>query len=166
MISGWASNSHGPRRSHEQSHDLKHSRSSSPDEGGEPPRRSSSDATPRQTPASSRFISATNAASNEQDTNKSVLPSEIFSSSKRLGFFTDKLTSSLSGSGSQKAPSQLLHPTHSHSRTDTAAAAPSSSPSNLTGSSSSGMANAAKSHTSPSKVSVPPTRVALIMVFY
>jgi len=126
-----SSHLHGPRRSHEQSHvDLKTSRSSSPDDGSEPRRRTSSDATPRQTSASTRFLNA----NNDQDTNRNLLPSastlvsekvEVFGSSRRLGFFADKLTSSLSGTAKDTSatlknslhPSLLLHP-HSHSRAE------------------------------------------------
>ncbi|PPQ89541.1 hypothetical protein CVT25_012213 [Psilocybe cyanescens] len=131
----WSSSHlHGPRRSHDQSHnDIKASRSSSPDDGTEPRRRTSSDATPRQTPATTRFLTS----ANDQDTNRSVLisstlnseKSEGFSSSKRLGFFADKLTSSLSGTGKDTStslknslhPSQLLHP-HLHSRAESSSA--------------------------------------------
>lgn len=158
MVSGWASShSHTPRRSHDQNAvpmDKKHSRSSSPDNSTEPPRRSSSDATPRQTPATTRFLSPT---PNDQDTSRSVLTSaqDVFSSSKRLGFFADKLTSSISGAThsnpkSSLHPSQLLHP-HSHSRSDSSQPPTSSTPTSTMATSSS-MTNVTKSHTSPSKV--------------
>ncbi|PPQ99733.1 hypothetical protein CVT24_009716 [Panaeolus cyanescens] len=152
---------HGPRRSHEQSHnDIKASRSSSPDDGTEPRRRTSSDATPRPTPATTRFLSATN----DQDTSRNLLPpnmatidkSEGHSSSKRLGFITDKLTSSLSGTANRDASAsksslhsnQLLHP-HSHSRADSSLNAPALSSASLSVSSTS----TSKPHTSPSKPS-------------
>ena len=155
---------HSPRRSQEQSHVDKTSRSSSPDDGSEPRRRTSSDATPRQTPASSRFLNA----SSDQDTSRNFLPSssslfpdkhEVFGSSRRLGFFADKLTSSLSGTAKDTSaslknslhPSLLLHP-HSHSRAESSSTTASvlspgamSTSSNLT---------TPKSHTSPSKVSL------------
>ncbi|KAH9485286.1 Target of rapamycin complex 2 subunit bit61 [Psilocybe cubensis] len=171
----WSSSHlHGPRRSHDQSHnDSKASRSSSPDDGTEPRRRTSSDATPRQTPATTRFLTS----ANDQDTNRSVLASttlnsdksEGFGSSKRLGFFADKLTSSLSGTGkdigggtslkSSLHPSQLLHP-HIHSRAES-----NSSPSpSLTSSAmaSSNISPVNKSHTSPAKASI----AQLLMVFF
>ncbi|KAF8160979.1 HbrB-like-domain-containing protein [Crassisporium funariophilum] len=162
----WASSHlHASRRSHDQSrNELKSSRSSSPDDGSEPQRRTSSDATPRQTPASTRFLNA----SNEQDTNRNVLSStstltsersEGFSSSKRLGFFADKLTSSLSGTAKDTGaniknslhPSLLLHP-HSHSRAESnSISAPTLAPAPMAASS--GMSTTNKSHTSPSKPS-------------
>ena len=154
---------HSPRRSHEQSHiDLKTSRSSSPDDGSEPRRRTSSDATPRQTPASTRFLNT----SSDQDTSRNLLHStlisdkpEVSGSSRRLGFFADKLTSSLSGTAKDTSatlkhslhPSLLLHP-HSHSRAESGSTISSvlspgvmSTSSNLP---------TPKSHTSPSKVSL------------
>lgn len=166
MISQWASGHNAPRRSHDQNppDSRKMSRSSSPDESAEPRRRSSShsDATPRQTPASTRFL--VNAAS-DQDTSKNLLPSEGFSSSKRLGYFADKLTSSLSGTthpANQKSPSQLLHP---HSHTHSARGESPLNPASLTLSpaamaSSSNLASTAKSHTSPSKVGFHQTTIS------
>ena len=155
---------HSPRRSHEQSHiDLKTSRSSSPDDGPEPRRRTSSDATPRQTPASTRFLNA----SSDQDTSRNFLPSsslfpekpEVSGSSRRLGFFADKLTSSLSGTAKDTSaslknslhPSLLLHP-HSHSRAESGSTTSSvlSPPAMSTSSN----LPTPKSHTSPSKVSL------------
>jgi hypothetical protein len=153
---------HSPRRSHEQSNiDLKTSRSSSPDDGSEPRRRTSSDATPRQTPASTRFLNA----SSDQDTSRSLLPStlipdkpEVSGSSRRLGFFADKLTSSLSGTAKDTSaslknslhPSLLLHP-HSHSRAESGSSTSSIlSPGTMSTSSN---LPTPKSHTSPSKVS-------------
>ena len=158
---------HGPRRSHEQSHvELKTSRSSSPDDDSEPRRRTSSDATPRQTPASTRFLNATN----DQDTSRNLLSSsssstlisekpEASGSSRRLGFFADKLTSSLSGTAKDTSaslknslhPSLLLHP-HSHSRAESGSTATSAlSPGAM---SSSSILPTPKSQTSPSKVSL------------
>ena len=154
---------HVPRRSHEQSHiDLKTSRSSSPDDGSEPRRRTSSDATPRQTPASTRFLTA----SSDQDTSRNLLPSpstlisdkpEVSGSSRRLGFFADKLTSSLSGTAKDTSaslknslhPSLLLHP-HSHSRAESGSTISSVLPPGATASN----LPTPKSHTSPSKVSL------------
>ena len=156
---------HSPRRSHEQSHiDLKTSRSSSPDDGSEPRRRTSSDATPRQTPASTRFLNA----SSDQDTSRNLLPSpsslfpdkpEVSGSSRRLGFFADKLTSSLSGTAKDTStslknslhPSLLLHP-HNHSRAESGSTTSSVlSPAAMSTSSN---LPTPKSHTSPSKVSL------------
>ena len=160
-----SSHLHGSRRSHEQSQvDLKTSRSSSPDDDSEPRRRTSSDATPRQTPASTRFLNA----SNDQDTARNLLPSsstlnsektEGFGSSRRLGFFADKLTSSLSGTAKDTSaslknslhPSLLLHP-HSHSRAESGSTTTSAlSPGAMSASS---ILPIPKSHTSPSKVSL------------
>ncbi len=85
---------------------------------------------------------------------------EGYSSSKRLGYFADKLTSSLSGTGKDTSsslksslhPGQLLHP-HSHSRVESSSiAAPSIS---STMASSSTLTSANKAHASPSKVSCP-----------
>ncbi|KJA27755.1 hypothetical protein HYPSUDRAFT_34894 [Hypholoma sublateritium FD-334 SS-4] len=162
----WSSSHiHGPRRSHDQSrNDLKASRASSPDDSGTEgnQRRTSSDATPRQAPATTRFLDSVN----DQHANWSVLspasalPSERpegYSSSKRLGYFADKLTSSLSGTGKDTStnlknslhPSQLLHP-HSHSRVESSSTtAPSLS---STMASSSALTSANKAHASPSKV--------------
>jgi hypothetical protein len=155
-----SSHLHGPRHSHEESrHEMySTSRSSSPDDGAESRRRTSSDATPRPTPATTRFLTI----SPEQDSIRNIFPSSIYpersdslGSSKRLGFFADKLSSSLSGtpkdsSTPTKFPSQLLL-SHSHSKAE-------SSPSNLlvlspTGiTASSTIPSAARSHVSPSKV--------------
>jgi len=140
-----SSHLHGPRRSHDQSHN---SRSSSPDDGTESPRRrTSSDATPRQTPATTRFL-------NDQE------------SFKRLGFFADKLTSSLSGTAKETGntlkntlhPSQLLHP-HIHSRGDSGSASPNPSLSTMT----SNPPMPSKSHTSPSKVLLVPFFLIIII---
>lgn len=162
-----SSHLHGPRRSHEQSHvDLNTSRSSSPDDSSEPRRRPSEsiDATPRQTTASSRFLNATN----DQDTSRNLLSStstlipekpEAFGSSRRLGFFADKLTSSLSGTAKDTSanlknslhPSLLLHP-HNHSRAESGSTtALVTSPGAM---STSSILPTPKSHTSPSKVSL------------
>lgn len=163
----WSSSHiHGPRRSHDQSrNDIKASRASSPDDSGTEgnQRRTSSDATPRQAPATTRFLDSVN----DQHANWSVLSpasalsterSEGYSSSKRLGYFADKLTSSLSGTGKDTStslknslhPGQLLHP-HSHSRVESSSTtAPSLS---STMASSSTLTSANKAHASPSKVS-------------
>ncbi|RDB24719.1 Target of rapamycin complex 2 subunit bit61 [Hypsizygus marmoreus] len=151
MVSGWATHSHAPRRSHDQSvHSTKRSRSSSPDP--ESPRRSSIDATPRQTPATTRFLSSP--AANDQDTDRSVLnpAPEVFSSSKRLGFFADKLTSSHSGLKGSLHASQLLHP-HIHTRNDSNQAPSSSAAPLPTMATASSISSMSKSHTSPSKAS-------------
>lgn len=161
MVSGWAASHthlHAPRRSHERS------RSSSSDDSSERPRRSSIDATPRQTPATTRFLSSPT-PSNDYDPSKNVLSSaqDVFSSSKRLGFFADKLSSlnstSLSGTGHSVAtlksslhPSQLLHP-HNHSRNESALTFASTSTTTLPAmATTSSLSNVSKSHTSPSKV--------------
>lgn len=152
MYSGWSSaatgagHGHGPRRSQDQNGSRKEQRSSSPDATTEPRRRSSSDVatTPRQTPAPSiRFLSTTSA----QDSNKNILSSPISSDSpvKRLGFFTEKLSSSISGTSShQKSHSpnstQLLYPHRTEPSVSSAAPA------------SATMSNPSKAHTSPSKV--------------
>ncbi|KAF9529288.1 HbrB-like-domain-containing protein [Crepidotus variabilis] len=156
---------HGPRRSQDHNrYDSSSARSEDDDDGSESKRRTSSDATPRPTPATTRFLGA---ISGEKDTNRNVLTSnptiersEGLASSKRLGFFADKITSSLSATGkdlsaaaskSSLLPSQLLHP-HSHSRADSNPTSPSSlSPSGL--SVSSPMSSSTKPHTSPSKAS-------------
>lgn len=158
MKSGWT---HGPPRSHDQKPDANRSRSSSPDDSAEEPRRrSSSDATPRQTPATTRFLSSTSAG--DQDTNRNVLPSsnlpsDVFNSSKRLGFFADKLSSSLAGAGHSAnaklslGPSHLLHP-HNHPRVESSLTPSSATPSPSSMATSPSMSNLSKSHTSPSKV--------------
>ncbi|KAF5385991.1 hypothetical protein D9615_002415 [Tricholomella constricta] len=149
-MSGWTA-SHAPRRSQDQNVDtntsswVKRSRSTSP----EAPRRSSTDATPRQTPTTPRFLASPTQL--DPDAARGVLNAtpDVFSSSKRLGFFADKLSSSLSGTGrSSLHPSQLLHP-HSHTRSDSLQTPP--PPSHHSMASSSSMANVSKSHTSPSK---------------
>ncbi|TFK25492.1 HbrB-domain-containing protein [Coprinopsis marcescibilis] len=147
----WSS-TYSSRRSHEQPHnESKNSRSSSPGEALDSHRRTSSEATPRPTPANTRFLTA----SNDQDGNKNVLAphsADVFtSSSKRLGFLADKLSSSLSGTvHNQKNQTQLLLP-HGHSRGDSSATSVSLSPSTAPMASSASLANAAKAHTSPSK---------------
>jgi hypothetical protein len=154
----WASSHlHGPRRSHEESRHEVHSRSrsSSPDDGSEPRRRTSSDATPRPTPATTRFLNM----SSEQDSIRNIFPSAIYpersdslSSSKRLGFFADKLTSSLSGTPKDKnalLPGQLLlsHSKAESSQSTLLALSPTGTPVSST------LPTSARSHTSPSKVS-------------
>lgn len=153
----WAG-SHAPRRSHEQN--RAGSRSSSTD-GDEPRRRTSSDATPRQTPVNPRFLDVDKDAN--RDASRNVLPPnssaggvDVFSSSKRLGYFADKLSSSLSGTGKDVGAnlknslqsSQLLHP-HIHSRTDSAAT---TTPTNSSVPLMAASSNVAKPHASPSKV--------------
>lgn len=143
---------HSSRRSHEHSRsESKQSRSSSPGmDSADTHRRTSSDATPRPTPATTRFLTSTTA--DHDSTAKTVLTttSDVFASSKRLGFFADKLSSSLSGTGNTHVKSQssqlLLHPSP-------VIASPSPAPM----SNSASIANAAKSHTSPSKVCRPHT---------
>lgn len=163
----WSSSHlHGPRRSHDQSHnEVKTSRTSSPDDSGTEgkQRRTSSDATPRQAPATTRFLDTVN----DQHTNRSVLSStsalssdrpEGFSSSKRLGYFADKLTSSLSGTGKDTAgPKGSLHPTqllHAHSTRVESISAPTSNIPSATMTSPSTITSAGKAHASPSRVSV------------
>jgi hypothetical protein len=145
MVSGWGtshSHLHPPRRSHDQNDsDSKHSRSSSPD--SELPRRSSSDATPRQTPATTRFL--TSSVLNDYDSIK-----DVSSSSKRLAFFADKLSSSFAGTAHSATNLKTsLHPT----RNDSTVA--SSSTSTLpTMAAPSSMPNVVKPHSSPSKVPI------------
>lgn len=126
----WSSSHiHAPRRSHDQGYsDTRTSRSSSPDDSGTegPRRRTSSDATPRQAPATTRFLDTL-----QQDAHpgRSLTPVDRLdghASTKRLGFLADKLGSSLSGTAKEGYAAsiksalhagQLLHP-HSHSRVD------------------------------------------------
>lgn len=115
-----------------------------------PRRRSSSDsATPRQTPVSNtRFLSSTAAAA--QDPNRNVLsPSsatDAFSSSKRLGFFAEKLSGhSPVHSVDQKSLLQPFHP-----RADSALAQNTLTPNMASSSTMTG----SKTHTSPSKVTL------------
>ena len=153
----WSSSHlHAPRRSHEQSRvDLSSSESSSPDDGTEPRKRTSSDATPRPTPATTRFLNA----SSEQDTSRNVFSSldrsDGFGSTKRLGFFADKLTSSLSGTGKESTSKGSLHPghlLHPHSRMETNQSGTIPSLSAAGSAVPSAMSGSIKSHTSPSKV--------------
>ncbi|KAL0956097.1 hypothetical protein HGRIS_002266 [Hohenbuehelia grisea] len=167
MMSGWASayTTSVPRRSHDQYHaDMPDA--SSPDQAAEPRRRSSSDATPRPTPAPSpRMLMS--GAGNNHDPNRNILTSDAStlssatSSSRRLGFLAEKLSSSLSPashSSSQRTivagHSNLLQP-HSHSRADLSLSpsreqVSSPLPPPLMASSSS-MSTTSKIHTSPSK---------------
>lgn len=154
---------HAPRKSQDQNrYESSSTRSEDDEDGSGSKRRTSSDATPRPTPATTRFLGA---ISGERDSSRNVLTSSVAAersesqaSSKRLGFFADKLTSSLSGTGkdsnagskSSLHPSQLLHP-RSHSRADSNPTSPSTGPPSAL-SVSSPMASSAKPHTSPSKV--------------
>lgn len=156
---------HGPRRSHEESrHEMySTSRSSSPDDATEPRRRTSSDATPRPTPATTRFL---NISSTDQDSIRNIFPSTIYSertdslgSSKRLGFFADRIASSLSSTPKDSGtpskttllPAQLLL-SHSHSKAESAQNNPLVlSPTGIAASST--LPASARTHTSPSKVS-------------
>lgn len=141
MISGWASSC--PHDDQDTVHNyVKGSRSSPDNISVESHRRSSSEATPRQTPATTRFLSSP--TTNDDDTSRKVLTpaQDAFSTSRRLGYFADKLSSSLSGAAHSNI-NQLLHP---HSQTSTA-----SSPLPTMATSSS-ISNTSKSHTSPSKV--------------
>jgi len=157
MVTGWGSTHphlQPVRRSHDESDgDSKLSRSSSPD--GELLRRSGllSDDTPRQTPATTRFLA------NDYDSNRNqeIKTQDVSSSSKRLGFFADKLSSSFVGPAhstsnlkSSLHPSQLLHP-HSHTRNDSTTASSTTTFPTMTAPSS--MPNVVKSHSSPSKAS-------------
>lgn len=144
------------RRSHEHSHSESRQRSESPAMGiTESHKRTSSDATPRPSASSSRFL---NPSATDQES-RSALSTEVFGSSKRLGYLADKISQSLSGTGNPQLkhnPSNsLLHP-NSHSKAEpsnpTSSASQSSSPAPMASSSS--LANAAKSHTSPSKVHI------------
>ncbi|KAF9007987.1 HbrB-like-domain-containing protein [Cyathus striatus] len=150
--------SHTPRRSHDQHRpEAKqhfHARSSS-DDSPEPRRRTSSDSTPRQTPATTKFL-----AEESTRNSSSSASQDVVSSSKRLGFFADKLSSSLSGTGKDTSanlksalhPSQLLHP-HSHSKADSSSSVTASLSPTPTMSSSASTPTMTKSHTSPSKAS-------------
>lgn len=130
------------------SHDSGEERQVLPDDGAEEQRRtSSSDATPRQTASTTRFIGSTthNDQSHSQDSSKSVLSSDIFSAStKRLNFFADKFSSS-----SQKSTNNFLHPQITPRADSLFATQLSSSPTSAT----INMTSAVKSHTSPSKAS-------------
>ena len=145
-----------PRRSHEQPpSEVQSGRTSTSDEIREPRRRTSSDSTPRQPSASTRFLSTTT----DQDTNRDVLGTEGWATSKRLGLLADKISSSLSGGCSganlrvSVSSSQLLHP-HSHTKADSAStSSPSISPSSSLMNASSTTINIPKAHSSPSKVS-------------
>ncbi|KAF5325680.1 hypothetical protein D9611_000140 [Ephemerocybe angulata] len=145
------------RRSHEQTHsDNKLSRSSSPSvESVESHRRTSSEATPRPTAATTRFLNSSTSGATDHD-NRSIHSTDVFGSSKRLGYLADKISQSLSGTGNTHVKTQsshLLLP-HSHSKADSNSVTPvSQSPSPAPMASSSSIANAARSHTSPSKSS-------------
>ncbi|KAF9451276.1 HbrB-domain-containing protein [Macrolepiota fuliginosa MF-IS2] len=152
MLPAWTA-SYTPRRSHEQTPpELQQGRASTSDEQWEPRRRTSSDSTPRQAAASTRFLGN----ANEQDANRNVLGTDGLTTSKRLGFLADKISSSLSGGSSganlkgSLPSSQLLHP-HSHTKADSTSTSPSISPSNSLMNPSSSTINIPKTHTSPSK---------------
>jgi hypothetical protein len=147
----WSS-TYSSRRSHEQSGETKQSRSSSPGESQESHRRTSSEATPRPTPANPRFLS-------DQDVSKSFIsmsptPAEVFtSSSKRIGgFLAEKLSSSLSGTGSSNRNQSQLHVPNSHTRGDSSASTLTSLSLSPVPMASSTSINSTKTHTSPSKV--------------
>ena len=146
------------RRSHEHGRGgNEQSRSTSPSgESAESHRRTSSDATPRPTPATTRFLNA-NPGGVDHET-RSLHSADVFGSSKRLGFLADKISHTLSGTTNTHVKSQsshlLLHP-HSHSRTDSVSSPVSPSPSPVPMASPSSISNVAKSHTSPSKVHLP-----------
>jgi len=153
MIATWALAGYSKRRSLDKppSETGHNSRPSSPD--GEARLSSSSEATPRPTPAPHPQHLASAAA---HDPNHNVLgsysASEFSGSSRRLGFFTDKLSTSqashpLNASGSGHTPSQrsilpgLLH-SHNPLRSESALSmAPTTSSSTN------------KLHNAPSKVS-------------
>ncbi|EAU91348.2 hypothetical protein CC1G_07383 [Coprinopsis cinerea okayama7 len=81
-----------------------------------------------------------------------ILAEVLASSSKRLGYLADKLSSSLSVTGNQKQ-TQLYVPAHSHSRGDSSTSISLTSTSTTPMSSSNPLQNTAKAHTSPSKAS-------------
>lgn len=148
-----------PRRSHEQPpSEVQPGRPSASSETHEPRRRTSSDSTPRQPSASTRFLST----ATDQDTDRDVLGTEGWAASRRLGLLADKISSSLSGGSSgahlrgSASSSQLLHP-HSHAKDTKAdpgtASSPSISPSSSLMNASSTTINISKAHASPSKVS-------------
>lgn len=161
MVPVWASSAHLPRRSHEHTpSDLRQPPASTADDQREPRRRTSSDSTPRQTSANTRFLSS----ANEHDANKNILSSiasvgsDSIASARRLGFFADKISSSFSGGTASPhhktsaLSSQLLHPL-SHSKPDSTSAIPTSNPSSSSFMNpSSSSTNLPKTHTSPSKV--------------
>lgn len=156
MSPAWtAGHTQPPRRSHEQPpSEIQSGRTSTSGEIREPRRRTSSDSTPRQSSASTRFLST----ATEQDTNRDVLGPEGWATSKRLGFFADKLSLSGGSSGANLrgsvSSSQLLHPhSHSHTKADSGStSSPSISPSGSLMNASSSTINIPKAHTSPSKV--------------
>ncbi|KAF8070291.1 HbrB-like-domain-containing protein [Lyophyllum atratum] len=124
----WAT-SHPPQRSHDQN------RTASPDNATDALGRSSTDATPSHPSTTTTTTTTLNSTPD-------------VSSSKRLGFFSDKLSATAHSTlKSSLHPSQLLHP-HTHSRNDSHQL-PLSPPM----ATSSSMSNVSKSHTSPSKAS-------------
>lgn len=147
----WSS-PYSSRRSHEQSGEVKQSRPSSPGESQDSHRRTSSEATPRPTPANPRFL----AASADQDASRGFLsttPAEVFtSSSKRIGgFLAEKLSSSLSGTGSSHRNQSQLHVPNNHTRGDSGSTMTSLNLSPVPMASTTSI-NSTKAHTSPSKV--------------
>jgi hypothetical protein len=138
---------HSSRRSHEHSRsESKQSRCSSPAlDNVDGHRRTSSDATPRPTPATTRFLTSTTTDHDSSAKTNLTAPSDGFGPSKRLGFLADKLSSSLSGTGNTHVKNQssqsLLHPSPGINSSSSAPMSNSAS-----------IVNAAKSHTSPSKV--------------
>lgn len=170
MIAGWAS-TYGhplPRRSHDQSRpEISVARSPTPDQNtAEPRRRSSSDATPRQTPAPSPRLFPSSPASTVHDPNVNILSNPLTDavpstsaapSSRRLGYLAEKISSSLSSGHStiQKSASshsQLLHPHSGHTKADSVLTARDQAGSPSPMASSTHLASSGKSHTSPSKV--------------
>ncbi|KAJ3539267.1 hypothetical protein NMY22_g4814 [Coprinellus aureogranulatus] len=149
------------RRSHEHSHgDYKQSRSSSPSaESADIHRRTSSESqtqTPRASASTTRFLNTASANPGPEHETRSLHSTDVFGSSKRLGFLADKLTHSLSGTANTHVKSQsshlLLQP-HSLLKADSGSSPVSPSPSPAPMASASSTSNVAKSHTSPSKSS-------------
>jgi hypothetical protein len=160
MIALWGTSGYAGRRSHDKPASESNSRSSSPD--GDHRASSSSDATPRPTPAPHPQHLAS-VASHDPNFNLlgSSLTSDFSSSSRRLGFFTEKLSAaqashSVNASASGHAASQrsglpgLLH-SHNHPRTEPASSITLPSASIIA--SLSGSSNSSKLHSAPSKVS-------------
>lgn len=143
MISGWTSHA-GPRRSND--HGSRHK----PDDEDPTRRRSSSDVTPRQTAPDLHFLStSTGTSAQDQSQNQNVVPNsaspiDSSASSRRLGFFTDKLSSS--------SANRSLHPPQGHSRQDSSSAQSLLSPLGASTMSSSSTLTNSKGHISPSKV--------------
>jgi hypothetical protein len=155
MLPAWAS-SYAGRRSHDQPRNEDDESSLD----SEARRRLSSEATPRPTPAPHpQHLASVLSHDHHHNLLGSSSTTDVSSHSRRLGFFTDKLSNSqplhATGSGQRSGHSlvpALLHP-HSHSRGDSALTITSTTPSSTNMTSLSSAPNLSKPHTSPSKVS-------------